>query len=242
MLPIDLTKFEAATGFDYPNGTYLLQVERSEMRTNQDGSTQRLLVHNRIMMGPGPSTQFEGKPIMNSYQLTEKGAPYLKRLFVCCGITDQEMMATGSNPDMLVGRQYVATIQKNKEGYINIVNEKPYGEWQAAIAGPQGNGAQAPAAQQAPAPAGLMQPQVMQPQAAPQQMQQPAMPQQMQQPQMAPQQPQAAPQQMQQPQMPQAAPAPQMPQAMPQQPAQPGMPAPQPVPAPAPPPGTVGQQ
>ena len=43
-LPVNLGNVEPATGFDYPPGQYLFRVDSCEIRTNQDGVGQRLLV------------------------------------------------------------------------------------------------------------------------------------------------------------------------------------------------------
>jgi hypothetical protein len=147
-LPINLANVQTATGYDYKPGTYMLQVESVEVKANNDGQGQRLVVNNVIVMGPGPSTEYQNRKIANSYQITEKGAPFLKRMFVCAGITEEYIAQNGGNvsPDWLVGRQYVAQVVKNGN-YTNITSERPISEWdtaikQGAISAP-GNGAPA---------------------------------------------------------------------------------------------------
>jgi hypothetical protein len=228
-LPINLANVQPATGFDYPPGLYMFQVEGTEVRTNNDGSGQRLLVNNSIVVGPGPSTQFQGRKLANSYQLSEKGAPFLKRFFMSCGITEEFIAQNGGNvqAEWLHGRQYVAQIVK-QGNYTNITNERPLAEWDAAMKAGGGNSGQVQQASQGQSPAA--QPSLLQPVQAPPAMQAPPMqmPQQMQ-PQM--QQPQMPQPQYQQPQMGLPQPAAQVPQA--------GLPMG--IPAPAPPPGRVGQ-
>lgn len=223
-LPINLANVQPAVGFDYPPGLYMFQVESTEIRTNNDGSGQRLLVSNTIVMGPGPSTQFQGRKLANSYQLSEKGAPFLKRMFLSCGITDEFIAQNGGNvqAEWLNGRQYVAQVIKQGT-YTNITNERPLSEWDAAVRAGGGNGAQPQAGGTPAAQPSLLQP-VAAPAAAPAPMAQP----QMAQPQMAA--PAAQPAPMAQPQLPQPGVA-----VPPQQAAPAG------IPAPAPPPGKVGQ-
>ena len=147
-LPIDLTKVDAATGFDYPPGYYIFQIAAIETRTNNNGDGQRLLVHNQIVMGPGHETKYASRKLANSYQLSEKGAAFLKRLFISCGITDEFIAGNGgADPDWLIGRQYVAQVIKNGS-YTNITNERPTTDWEE-VAKQGGNGANAMAA---PAP------------------------------------------------------------------------------------------
>lgn len=235
-LPINLLNVQPATGFDYPQGKYLFQVETTDIRANTDGEGQRLLVNNVIIMGPGAgNTQYQGRKLANSYQLSEKGAPFLKRFFLVCGITDEFIAANGGqvDPEWLHGKQFVASVVKNGQ-YTNITNEKPASDW---------NAVEAPktAAPTAAAPPSLLQPNPVQQQqpaayVQPQMQPQPQYPQPMQQPM---QQPQMQPQpQYPQPQMqpgPQGLPTPTLPQ-----PQQGGIPVG--IPAPVPPPGNVGNR
>jgi len=161
-LPVNLMNVQAATGFDYPPGRYLLQVESTEIRTNNDGNGQRLLVHNVIVMGPGPVQQFSGRKIANSYQLTDKGAPFLKRFFVSCGIGEDFINQNGGQVEesWLPGRQYVAQVAKNGN-YTNITNERPVSEWnngQDGAAGNQAAAAARPAAAPSPTAPALLAP------------------------------------------------------------------------------------
>ena len=222
-LPVNLGNVEPATGFDYPPGQYLFRVDSCEIRTNQDGVGQRLLVGNVIEMGPGPSTQFQGRKLSNSYQLTEKGAPFLMRFFLSCGITKEMIQMNGGMPDSdwLIGRQFMAQVVKNQQ-YTNITNEKPVSEWNPT----NGAGGTQAAAGPAPQPALLQPTQTAMPPA------QPVQPTMAVQPQMAAQQPQMP----QQPQM-----AAQQPTMMAQLPQPAGPQQPAGMPAPPPPPGTVGQ-
>ena len=221
-LPFNFMEVETATGFDYPEGDYIFEVEKTEERMNQDGQNKRLLVGSKIIMGPYASEEYKGRKLSNSYQLTTKGAGFLKRLFIACEIGDDIIRSAGGQlqADWLVGRQYVATVFKNGQ-YTNITNERPLSEWdptKVATPPPQ----KAAPAISTPPPA-IMQP--AQPAALPQQavggfqppvVGAPPMQQQAQfappmQPQMqAPMQPQA--QAPMQPQMPAQAAAPAMPQ------------------------------
>lgn len=223
-LPVNLQNVSAATGYDFPPGYYLMQVERCEVRTNQDGQGQRLLVHNTIVMGPQHDTKYQGRKLANSYQLSEKGAPFLKRMFLSCGITEDFMAQNGGNvdPDWLAGRQYVCQVVKNNN-YTNITNERPTTEWEAVLQ--QANGGNGPTTQIQTPPAAVA------PQTAPQ----PSM-----------LQPMTAPAPMA------TAPQPPAPTAMPSQPAPVAPPAAPPaampmatpagIPAPPPPPGAVPGQ
>ena len=257
-LPINLMNVTAASsGFDYPNGKYLFEVIDSEVKTNTDGEGKRLVTDNVILMGPGAgNTQFQNQKMPGSYQLSDKGAQFLKRFFLVCGITEEFIQANGGNvnKEWLKKRQFVGTIGKNKEGYCNINNERPASEWNKlevprtaapTASGPPSSLLQPNPAAQMPTPMSYVQPPMMMqpPMQQQQMMQQPPMPQQMQQM----QQPQYAQQQMQLPQYVQQQPQPQY--------AQPSMPAPQALPtpqmppqqmgvfpAPVPPPGSVGQR
>lgn len=169
-LPVNLQNVSAATGFDYPPGYYLMQVDRCEIRTNQDGQGQRLLVHNTIVMGPQHETKFQGRKLANSYQLTDKGAPFLKRMFLSCGITDDFIAQNGGqvDPDWLTGRQYVCQVVKN-QGYTNITNERPTTDWETVVKQAGGNAAPTPQIQTPPvaaAPTAAPQPSMLQPVAA----------------------------------------------------------------------------
>lgn len=242
-LPIDLRNVSAATGFDYPPGYYLMQVERCEIRTNQDGQGQRLLVHNSIVMGPQHETKFQGRKLANSYQLTEKGAPFLKRMFLACGITEDFIAQNGGqvDPDWLNGRQYVCQVVKN-QGYTNITNERPTTEWEQMVKQNSGANGPTPHIQTPPvatAPTPAPQPSMLQPVAAPQPMAAPPQTMQPPQPMAAPPQPAAAPQPMAAAPQPMAAPQP--PPAEPAAYAPPVM-APAGIPAPPPPPGQVPGQ
>lgn len=160
-LPINLANVQAAVGFDYPPGRYLFQVESVEIKANNDGVGQRLVVNNAIVMGPGPSTQFQGRKLANSYQLSEKGAPFLKRLFHSCGIDEAFIQSQGGvmEESWLIGRQYVASVIKNGT-YTNISNEKPVSEWNNGADGaPKTAAATAPAV----APAATAAPAMLQP-------------------------------------------------------------------------------
>ena len=260
-LPINLANVAPAEGFDYPPGTYLFKVHKVETKTNKDGESQRLVVTSEIVAGPGPSTQFATRKMMNSYQLTEQGAPFLKRFLVSCGITDEFIASQGGNvdADWILGRNFVAKVIKNGQ-YTNMGNERPAEEWNSIVAQEAaGNGTGQKAA---PAPS-LLTPTTQPPPAA-QPPQQFVQPQQFAQPQM--QQPQMQqPQQFAQPQMQQPAfQQPPQPQPQPQQPAFAGGVIPPPqgslpqqaaglpqaqfsgqpggnLPLPTPPPGTVGQ-
>jgi hypothetical protein len=187
-LPVNLANIQAAATLDYPAGKYLLTVDKVEVKANNDGNSQRLVVVNKIDMGPEMSMQFNGKKISNSYQLTEQGAPFLKRLILSCGITEEQIQSSAGQFDSqwLVGRQYVATVVKNGQ-YSNLTNERPASEWGQGQVQPNQPMMAPPA--QAPA---LVQP-IQQPmmQQAPQM---PQMPQMMQPGMMAPQMPMAAPQ------------------------------------------------
>lgn len=143
-LPINLMNVQAATGFDYPPGRYLFQVKDVELKTNTDGVGQRLVVNNIIIMGPGLSQAYAGRPLGNSYQMTEKGAPFFKRFCLAIGITDENINANGGQIDdtWLKDRQYVAAVIKNGN-YCNISNERPLSEWNNGVD---------PAAKQATAP------------------------------------------------------------------------------------------
>jgi hypothetical protein len=219
-LPVNLLNVQPAVGFDYPVGRYLLNIIGTEIRTNTSGDGQRLVLNLEIVMGPGPgNVQFQGRKTFHSFQLTEKGLPFLKRFFNVCGITEEFINQNGGNVDneWLHGRQFCATSVKNGQ-YVNWTNEKPAAEWNQQPA-PQAARAATAAPQAAPPPA-LLQPSP-QAQAAPQPM---AYVSPTPQPQYAP-----PPQQM----APAGLPTPQLPQP------QGGIPVG--IPAPVPPPGRVGQ-
>ena len=227
-LPINLLNVQAAAGYDYPLGSYLFEVESYEVRTNTDGEGQRLLITNKILMGPGAgNNQYTGRKMSSSYQISEKGAPFMKKFFIVCGVSEEFINQNGGqvDPEWLLGRTYCATVGK-KNNFLNIGNEKPATEW-----------ANVPPAQKTAAPAGAAAPSLLQPN-APQMGTPPVTYAQPQQQQFAPPAqfaPQAAPQQMA-PAQPQYAPAglptPQLPMA------QGGIPVG--IPAPVPPPGRVG--
>lgn len=153
LIPINLAGVQAATGFDYPPGRYIFEITGAKFATNSDGQGQRLVVNNKIIMGPGQSTQFAERPLANSYQMTEKGAPFLKRLLVSIGFDEAYISSGQVDTDHMIGRQYGASVVR-QNNYTNIQNEFPTSEWN--------DGAAPTAAAAAPAP----QPALLQPTAA----------------------------------------------------------------------------
>jgi len=137
IIPINLANVPVATGFDYPPGKYIMKIKGSKVAANSDGQSHRLVVTSEILMGPGPSEQFKGRPMSNSYQMTDKGAPFLKRLYVAVGITEEYIAQNGGqvDTDWLVGREYKCDIIK-KDNYSNITNEAPLDSAPATAAAP----------------------------------------------------------------------------------------------------------
>jgi len=215
-IPLNLNGVEPATGFNYDPGVYMMEIARHEEKTNQNGSTKRLVVHNKIMMGPGTSEKFKNSPLISSYQLTDAGARFLMRLIVACDLKPWVDQSQGQfDPDWLLGKRYVCRVIM-KDGYPNITDERPVSEWQEALQAAAAKGGTTqqptlltPAAAPPTAPPAVAAP----PYAAP---------------------PVAAPPVMAAPTMPAMAPAPGV-ATMPAPVA-----APAGIPAPVPPPGTVG--
>jgi len=159
-LPVNLNEVDAAKGYDYPPGIYIFKILDFENRTTKDGTGQRLHVNLEIVMGPDNSSEYTGRKFSSGYNLTAQAMPFLKRFILSTGITEQDLANTGGNfdPNWLPGRSFVATLAKNKEGYLNINNEKSLDEWSGAPpqptqASPDGNLMAAQPAQVAPAAA-----------------------------------------------------------------------------------------
>lgn len=130
VMPFNFMEVEVATGFDYPEGDYIFEIEKTEERVNQDGQQKRLLIGNKIVMGPWASEEYKDRKLSNSYQFTANGAKFIKRLLHACGFTDDVIRQQGGQMDhqWLIGKQYVASVFKNGQ-YTNIGNERPITEW-----------------------------------------------------------------------------------------------------------------
>ena len=226
MIPVNMQGSKPAERFVPPAGEYYLEVVSCESATNKDGQGQRLSIKNRILMGPGTSTEFQGKMIYSSYNMDAKNRDYLRTFIDACGIwAIVEQNGGNVDSDWFIGKQYYCRVRINKDGYPNVSDERH----------PQ---SAAPHTQTMPQTAA--QPGFLHPVAPMPQMQAGAPMQQFQQPQpQLPQQPQFQ-QPQPQPQFQQGFPLPQQGgngQSMPNVP-----PPPQQFQAPPPPPGFAGQK
>lgn len=215
-------------GMQFPDGYYLLQIQDATQVVNTKAGEPRQLYKSNVLMGPGWSEEYRGKPYKDYIMNTAGWEARHMELFVACfGSVEavrQVAAAQGGRlaAEQLHGKMYIAQVVTNG-GYNNVIARIPYSEknWTDNV------GAN-PSASLVAAPA-------MQPMAAPQPAPPPPM-QQFQQPMAQPQfqQPQAQAQpQWQQPQpqwpgMPMAAPAPGM--VTPPAPGMPGMPGMPPIP------------
>jgi len=239
-LPFDMTSVQRKGGFKpYPEGAYLLRVAKTdEIRTVKDGSHQRRTYQSEIVMGPGYSEEFKGKPFYERLSMEPEEAGRHFDLFCACfggseeNVRQMAMQHGGKlAPEMLHGRCYIVNVVVN--GTFNNVNSRlPYNDpadFQAAVGG---------AAAPAPSP-GIMTPTSVATVPAPG-VAAPAPA-----PMAAP--PVAAPAPMAAPPAPMAAPAPAPAPAPVAAPVAAPAPAPAPtaapgIPAPPPPPGTIAGQ
>jgi hypothetical protein len=124
MIPVNMQGSLPATRFVPPAGEYYLEVASCEIATNKDGQGQRLSVKNRILMGPGTSTEFQGKFVYSSYNLDHKQRDYLHTFLVACGLwTLVEQNQGAVDSDWFTGKQYKCRIRINKDGYPNVSDE-----------------------------------------------------------------------------------------------------------------------
>jgi hypothetical protein len=239
-LPFNMTGVKPKSGFDpYPLGIYLLEIKSSESRTSTSSGKMYRNYKSEIIMGPGWSQEYAGKPVSDMITLDEDNMGRHADLFQAAFGGEEAynqlvaQYAGKLSAGLLNGRRYIAQLTISKDGARNFVGRRlPYTEenWRSNAGEAQSQGP------------GIMQPQQY---AAPAQPQQYAAPQQYQQ---APNQQMAAPmappqapppvqmqppmQQFQAPSPPPAVGAPQWPAPPVQQ--QQGAPA---YPAPPPPPG-----
>jgi hypothetical protein len=119
-LPINLRNVESAPQPLSP-GAYQFEIGGTEVRTNANGEGQRLLVRNLVIRGPDGSRENQGRTVYNSYQLSEKGMPYVRRLFEVCRVLTKDGRA---ELDELIGRRYSGRIIAQGL-YMNITAEGP---------------------------------------------------------------------------------------------------------------------
>jgi len=174
-LNINLSGIKPAEDFEaYPSGDYVLQIAKADATPTNDGSSQYLKMTCSIICGPGASTDLQGKTMFHNKPLSEKAAPFLKKLFNACGITEDMINANGGAPDTdwLINRQFVARVsQKDYNGKMvnNVDQEKPIEAWTHAAgnkAAPQPSmmtAVPAPIAPPMPAAAQAQQPVYQQP-------------------------------------------------------------------------------
>ena len=151
-LPLNFGGVQPAERIEYPAGEYLLTIESAvvEPAQFQAGPGHRLVIRTRIEMGPGPSTQLNGRPFTHRLPVTENSKAMTLRFLLNCGVTQEQIGAAGGNIDVdwLIGKRFVARLSTNEKGYVNADRERPADAWTYA-------GGQQTAA---PASPGLLQP------------------------------------------------------------------------------------
>lgn len=112
VMPFNFMDADAATNLTiYPPGDYLFEIIHIEEREEDEEEYRRLMVTNKIIMGPWQSKEHVGKLLHTSFKLTPYGAKFLKRLLHACGITDEVCEQLDCfDSEMLIGRRYVASI------------------------------------------------------------------------------------------------------------------------------------
>jgi hypothetical protein len=222
MPPLNINLGNVQTASDYeavPVGDYWVMVKNSEQVVNKDGNGKHLKLTLEIKCGPGASIEYAGRTLFHRKGLgSEKSFPFLKKIFVACGFTDEQIMQAGAglDSDWLIGKEFICKVTQreyNQNMQNDISQEKSVSAWTHA----PGQAAAQPSMLQsvpnpmappvAPAAAPMQQPMMGAPAAAPAAapMQQPAQQQWPSQQPMQPAQPQqgfAAPQQPMQPAQP----------------------------------------
>lgn len=169
----DFSNMQPGQGFtEFPQGDYLVTIVDVPTKTNQKpdaqgNPVQRLTPKMRIEMGPGPGiTEYNGKHLWGSYNVTQEGMPYLLGLFsAALGGGDQGLAQARQflqqcaqvgqlNTQPLLNKQIVVHVQM-RNNWPNVSTERGSIEW-----GQPTGQAQAPATAQAPA---MMQPMWQQP-------------------------------------------------------------------------------
>lgn len=166
LIPMNLSNIDPAADFVLPVGPYVLQVTAVTIEPRHDGNGQRMSVENQVVLGPGMSQECAGRKIYNNYMLSEKGAPFIVRLYNACGFDKATLQQAGANlqTEWLIGRQYVClnNHRKTDDGktYNNITGEKHVSEWDAMMQAYAGQAAPAGPSQSSllGQPAGAMAP------------------------------------------------------------------------------------
>jgi len=134
-LPVNLRAGLYAGAPTLPPGAYLLEVQCSEVRTNADAVSQRVVFTTAVVSGPGyGNMEYTGRRVAHSYQLTDRGAPFLKRLFLACDITEEFIRKNDGRveAEWLNGRMFVANLSP-RNGYINVMNERSLNTWAPSL-------------------------------------------------------------------------------------------------------------
>lgn len=172
-IPIDVNTTQPQSGgMSVPEGFYLLQIkDATEVKPTQDGSKQFRKYKSEILMGPGWSQEYRGKPYTDSIMEGEQSwAPRHMELFVAAFGSVEAVRQVGAQyggrlpAEVLAGRCYIVQLVKsesNGKTYTNVQQRIPYTQenWANSVgtqpSAPGGAlAAQAQAIQaQAPAPA-----------------------------------------------------------------------------------------
>lgn len=104
-----------------PEGLYAFRITEVEIIDLNTAAGQRIRVACVVIDGP-----CAGRKVYQSYAVNEKGAPYLKRLFLACGFPKSEIEKEECRIelDWLIGRDFVANVVE-RSGYTMITGERP---------------------------------------------------------------------------------------------------------------------
>lgn len=118
VLPCNVQGVEVREGFELcPPGDYVFEVTGTNLKpfnfsTGESGHW--LDVEIKVVMGPGASTEYEGRNMKHSIAITSKTGGILKSFFVHCGITEDfiDNQCQGQlNDDWLIGRQFIGRVR-----------------------------------------------------------------------------------------------------------------------------------
>jgi len=177
VIPLNMANVQPAEKWRPVAGDYYLEIVSATQKAAKETGNPYLEIVSKVLMGPGAAQDSNGRKVYHNYMLSDKGAPFLRRLIDAAGL-GQHVAANGGQFDdaWLVGRQILVKLTMRNDS-VNVGDERPI----QAAGQPQAAPMNAPAT--APSPS-MLQPVVpavtpapAQPQFAQPQFAAPAMPQ-----------------------------------------------------------------
>jgi hypothetical protein len=104
----------------FPPGDYLFKIVSSMV--DHAAHPPRLVWTLEIAGGPGPGAAFNGAQLAHVQELSDRGAPYIRKLILACGTTEQMLVNSRGeiDPSMIHGKQFVGEMHDDR-----VRNERP---------------------------------------------------------------------------------------------------------------------